>query len=168
MQLWEGGAILAAGAVGGAINAAVGSGTLVTFSTLVALGYPPLVANISNNLGLITGSVAGASGAVLLLVLPSAAFGAVVPVLIGLAVVLVIAQPWLAARVAGRSAGPGGRDTPIIRPVLKILLLGCGVYGGYFGAAQGVQLLRVHDVAETVQALRVWRGLRDAALTPGR
>lgn len=33
-------------------------------------------------------------------------------------------------------------------------------------AGQGVQLLRVHDVPETVQALRVWRGLRDAALTP--
>ena len=34
------------------------------------------------------------------------------------------------------------------------------------GADQGVQLLRVHDVPETLQALRVWRGLRDAALTP--
>jgi dihydropteroate synthase len=35
------------------------------------------------------------------------------------------------------------------------------------GAMQGVQLLRVHDVPETVQAVRVWRGLRDEALTPG-
>ena len=35
-------------------------------------------------------------------------------------------------------------------------------------AEQGVQLLRVHDVPETVQALRVWRGLRDQALTPRR
>ncbi len=184
MQLWQGGAIFAAGAGAGAINAAVGSGTLMTFSTLVGLGYPPLVANISNNLGLITGNLAGAwgyrrelrgwmpvvrrlmpwsvagaaLGAVLLLVLPSGAFDAIVPVLIGLAVVLVVIQPRLAARMLKPALPPAGdaeavnpetastaprtapRTAPV-RPLLLMLLVGCGVYGGYFGAAQGVLLL---------------------------
>ena len=45
--------------------------------------------------------------------------------------------------------------------------LGGSIALALFGAAQGVQLLRAHDAFETVQALRVWRGLRDEALTPG-
>jgi len=173
MEVWEGGAIFAAGTVAGAINAAVGSGTIITFSTLVGLGYPPLVANISNSLGLISGSVAGAwgyrkelrgwgpllrrlapwslaggvLGAVLLLVLPPGAFTAVVPVLIGLAVVLVLVQPRLAARLQARVAdGADPAEGPVVAPVGAALIIGAtasAAYGGYFGAAQGVLLLGV-------------------------
>ena len=142
----------------------VGSGTLITFPTLVLLGYPPVLANVSNNLGLVPGSasgawgyrrelagqatrvrwlapaslVGGAIGAALLLTLPPEAFDAIVPALIVLALVLVVAQPWLKARLAARlEADAGGRPSTAL--VVGTLL--AGVYGGYFGAAQGVLLI---------------------------
>jgi uncharacterized protein len=117
VTLLEGVLILLAGAAAGTINAAVGSGSLITFPTLVAFGYPPVLANVSNNIGLVPGGVAGAwgyrreladqgrrllvlgsmsvvggvVGAVLLLVLPSSTFKAVVPILLAIAIVLVVA-----------------------------------------------------------------------------
>ena len=60
MGIWEALALLAAGTAAGAINAVVGSGTLVTFPTLLAFGYSPVLANVSNNIGLVPGSVSGA------------------------------------------------------------------------------------------------------------
>ena len=165
MQLWSGVAIAAAGACAGVINAIVGSGSLITFPVLLALGYPPLTANMSNNIGLVPGGVSGALGyrrelsgqsvylrrllpmsmigslvgALLLLQLPAAAFNAIVPVLVAAAVVLVVVQPRIAARVeAGRL-----RDGRASRagPVAMAAVLLSGVYGGYFGAAQGVLLI---------------------------
>src|SRR5262249_33296815 len=55
-------AILAAGAAAGCINVVVGSGSLITFPTLLALGYPPVVANVTNTVGLVPGSASGAYG----------------------------------------------------------------------------------------------------------
>ncbi|RZS82753.1 hypothetical protein EV189_3148 [Motilibacter rhizosphaerae] len=156
-------AVAAAGVAAGGINTLVGSGTLVTFPVLLAVGLPPVTANVSNTLGLVPGSVSGAVGyrrelsgqrsrllllgslsalgglvgAVLLLVLPPAAFKAVVPVLVALACVLVVLQPRIAARAAARQ-----RDEPRTGgPLLWVGVLGSGVYGGYFGAAQGVLLI---------------------------
>ena len=154
--------IFAAGVAAGAINTIVGSGTLVTFPTLLALGYAPVIANVSNTVGLVAGSVSGAVGyrrelkgqlrrilaltpavvlgtvvgAILLLALPSSAFRRVVPVLILLAVVLVLVQP----RVARRRADRGLRaEHP--GPLLHTGTFFTSIYGGYFGAAQGVILL---------------------------
>ena len=62
MEPLEALAILSAGVGAGAINAVVGSGTLLTFPVLIALGYPPLTANVSNNIGLVPGAVAGSHG----------------------------------------------------------------------------------------------------------
>lgn len=183
---WGDGTLIAlAGLVAGLINVMVGSGTLVTFPTLLALGYPPLVANVSNTVGLVPGSLAGvvgyrrelrdqrtrvlrlatasllggSAGAALLLTLPSAAFDAIVPVLIGLGVLLVAIQPWVTARLKVRSerralvAAGGDRDAvpQVVKPphgsaVVWILVLFTGVYGGYFGAAQGVLLLAVMGI----------------------
>ena len=158
-------AVALAGLAAGTINTVVGSGTLITFPVLLAVGYPPVLANVSNTVGLVPGSASGAFGyraelagqrprllrlgsasvigavlgAAALLVLPAAAFQAVVPVLIGLACVLVVLQPrlsgWLARR--GRIAHPHGGWQ------LYAGVLGAGVYGGYFGAAQGVLLIAV-------------------------
>ncbi|RKS68020.1 hypothetical protein CLV35_3927 [Motilibacter peucedani] len=154
-------AVAAAGVFAGAINTLVGSGTLVTFPTLLAIGLGPVVANTSNTVGLVVGSVSGAIGyrrelagqrdrllrlgaasvvgglvgGVLLLQLPSSAFEAVVPVLVGIACVLVLVQPRIAARARAR----GGRREG--GPLLTTGVLASGVYGGYFGAAQGVLLL---------------------------
>jgi uncharacterized membrane protein YfcA len=119
LTLLESGIVVLAGLVAGGMNAVVGSGTLVTFPVLLALGYPPVVANVSNSLGLVPGSVSGAfgyrrelagqrgrllrfgavtvvgaaTGALLLLALPADSFEAILPVLIILALVLVVAQP---------------------------------------------------------------------------
>ena len=166
-------ALLAAGGAAGLINTVVGSGTLVTFPVLLALGVPPVVANVSNSVGLTPGSLSGAlatrpelagqrsrlvrlgaasaiggiAGALLLLRLPSAAFDAIVPVLIALGCVLVVIQPALSRRVAARRERLGIGDGPSHGSVLLWLaVLLTGVYGGYFGAAQGVLLIAVMGI----------------------
>ncbi|MDH6113520.1 putative membrane protein YfcA [Kitasatospora sp. MAP12-15] len=164
MNLWEGLAVFAAGAGAGTINVIVGSGTLITFPVLLAFGLPPVTANVSNTLGLVPGSVSGAIGyrrelvgqrrrlirlgsasllggllgAYLLTKLPSSAFAAIVPVLILLALVLVVIQPRVAKAVAARGGSPARADGS---PALIAGVFLTGIYGGYFGAAQGVLLL---------------------------
>ncbi|HEX5119584.1 MAG TPA: sulfite exporter TauE/SafE family protein [Pseudonocardiaceae bacterium] len=190
-------AVVVAGILAGMINTVVGSGTLITFPVLLAVGLPPLTANVSNGLGLVPGSlfgaigyrdelagqgrrlrrlgvastIGGAGGAVLLLVLPPAAFNAIVPVLIVIALVLVVLQPWLSRKLAARRAkqaalvpatGPveTAHTGTAARPpavgdgwLLWVGALACGIYGGYFGAAQGVLLLGLMGVllAESLQ-----------------
>ena len=147
----------------GGINAIVGSGSLITFPTLLAFGVPPVLANVTNNVGLVPGAASGAfgyrrelagqwrrllrlgtasalgaaGGAILLLKLPASTFKVIVPVLILIACVLVILQPrlngWLAAH-RGEPAAHGG-------PALWAGVGASGVYGGYFGAAQGVLMI---------------------------
>ena len=164
MSLVDGVWIGLAGVVAGAINAVVGSGTLVTFPTLLAAGYPPVLANVSNTVGLVPGSVSGSfgyrrelvgqgnrllklgvasllggiTGALLLLRLPESAFGAIVPVLIGVGCVLVLAQPWISRHVAPRANAPSHGSVGV-----WALVYLAGVYGGYFGAAQGVLLIAI-------------------------
>ena len=58
----EAAAIFAAGAAAGTVNTIVGSGTLVTFPVLLAFGYSPVTANVSNTVGLVPGSLSGAIG----------------------------------------------------------------------------------------------------------
>ncbi|WP_329088966.1 MULTISPECIES: sulfite exporter TauE/SafE family protein [unclassified Streptosporangium] len=163
MTPWEAAAIFVAGIGAGGINAVVGSGSLITFPTMVALGMPPVVANVSNTIGLVPGSLTGALGyraelrgqrrrlvrlavpavvgavvgGVLLLYLPSETFDIVVPVLIGVACVLVVIQPRLNRWLSARREHPH----PHGGPWLWAGVLVCGIYGGYFGAAQGVLLI---------------------------
>ncbi len=184
LDLLEQLAVLAAGVGAGAINTIVGSGTLITFPVLVLLGVPPLTANVSNTVGLVPGAVSGtwgyrrelhgqgqrlwwlggaglaggATGAIVLLVAPAEAFDAVVPVLILLALVAVVAQPWVADRLAARrSPGRTGRPGPLL--LLGVFLT--GVYGGYFGAAQGVLLLALLGmaIADDLQRLNAAKNL---------
>ncbi len=138
VTLLEAVVIAAAGLAAGGINTIVGSGTLITFPTLLAFGVPPVTANVSNNIGLVPGSVAGAigyraelrgqgrrslrllsasllggvAGAVLLLVLPEGAFEAIVPLLILVGLLLVVFQPRLSAWVAARRVDRRGSDIP--------------------------------------------------------
>jgi uncharacterized protein len=241
-------AIFAVGLAAGTINTVVGSGTLITFPTLLAFGYPPVLANVSNNVGLVPGVASGVYGyrselggqrrrlirlgsasvggglvgAILLLTLPQSAFKDIVPALIGLAVVMVIIQPRLAKWVAERQRARAGLATPdgagagdtgaddtggggsgavspgasggavaggasvgavaggasvgavaggasvgagadgalavavaappaaaeaIGGPVLWVLVFLAGIYGGYFGAAQGVLLIGMLGIA---------------------
>jgi uncharacterized membrane protein YfcA len=181
-------AIFAAGLFAGTINTVVGSGTLVTFPVLLGFGYSPLVANVSNTVGLVPGSASGAFGyrreltgqgrrllplaaasvaggivgAVLLLSLPPASFEAVVPWFIGVALVLIVVQPRLSRLLAGRRkpGQPGQRrDDRAGGVATGVVGLG-GVYGGYFGAAQGILNLAVlslslDDDLQRLNALKV-------------
>jgi uncharacterized protein len=156
----------------GAINAFVGSGTLITFPTLVALGYPPVTSTMSNAVGLVAGGVSAtwgyrgelggqwdrlrwqipaslsgaALGAFLLLHLPERLFAEIVPVLLVLALFLVVIGPWMQSW-ARRRAEEAGRSAEHITPArMAALVLGTfavGVYGGYFAAAQGILLVGV-------------------------
>ncbi|GGS62511.1 UPF0721 transmembrane protein [Planobispora rosea] len=163
MTPWEAVAVFAAGIGAGGINAVVGSGSLITFPTMVAVGLPPIVANVSNNIGLVPGSLTGALGyraelkgqrdrlirlglgsllgsligGVLLLSLPERTFTVVVSILIGLACVLVVLQPRLSAWVSAWRE----HQHPHGGPWLWLGVFAGGIYGGYFGAAQGVLLI---------------------------
>ncbi|AFR08806.1 MULTISPECIES: sulfite exporter TauE/SafE family protein [Nocardiopsis] len=162
MELWEAAAILLAGIAAGGINAIAGSGTLFTFPVLLALGYPPITATVSNSIGLAPGSLSGTiayrrelvgqrsrlirfggmsfigaiTGAMLLIYLPPGVFEAVVPFMIGAACVLIVLQPRI-TRWA-RSRRPASKDGGPWMPVGAYVT---GTYGGYFAAAQGILLI---------------------------
>ncbi|HEX5090270.1 MAG TPA: sulfite exporter TauE/SafE family protein [Nocardioides sp.] len=182
-------AIGLAGLAAGTINTVVGSGTLITFPTLLAFGVPPVTANVSNTIGLVPGSVSGVVGyrrelvgqrprvlrigfasliggvigGVLLLVLPADAFSAIVPALVGLGILLVVLQPritrWTAARHDAMGKAP---RNPVLGAwwVWPAVLL-AGVYGGYFGAAQGVLLMGIMGVGipEDLQRLNALKNV---------
>jgi uncharacterized membrane protein YfcA len=155
---------------------------LFTFPVLLAFGYSPVTANVSNTVGLVPGSVAGAigyreelsgqrqrvlrlsaasltggiTGAVLLLTLPASAFKAIVPAFIAVALVLIVLQPRLSAALAAR----GVRKRPHAGPFATAAVFAAGIYGGYFGAAQGIMLLAilslsVNDELQRINALKV-------------
>jgi uncharacterized protein len=161
--------IALAGLGAGAINTLVGSGTLITFPTLVALGYPPVTSTMSNAIGLVAGGVSGtwgyrrelrgqwdrlkwqipasfvgaALGAWLLLHLPEKVFIQVVPVLLVLALVLVVVGPRIQAYARQRAEQAGQVET-VSRGQMAALLFATfaiGIYGGYFTAAQGIMLI---------------------------
>jgi uncharacterized protein len=178
--------IVLAGIAAGAINAIVGSGSLVTFPTLLLLGFPPLVANVSNTVGLVPGSISGVvgyrremagqrsraipllvagglgglTGGILLMALPASAFERIVPILILVACVLVAVQPRVSAWILRRRTAAGthhiGREGG---PILFTTVFLTGIYGGYFGAAQGVILIAllailVDDDVQRLNALK--------------
>jgi uncharacterized protein len=161
-----------AGLVAGAINSIAGAGSLLTFPALLAVGLPPLQANVTNSIGLVPGSMSGAwgyrselrgegrrlallmvpmaigatTGALLLLVLPPRVFEVVVPVLVALSSLLVLLQPYIARRLKAPGSSP---------VALTLGLMAVGVYTGYFGAAQGIMLLALFGllVSGTLQRL---------------
>ena len=170
MSTFEIVAVLLAGVGAGAINAVVGSGTLITFPILLSVGIPPVVATISNAIGLVPGSISGTwgyrrelagqrrrvlqllpasligavTGAWLLLTLPEETFEAVVPVLLVVALVLVVTQTRIQgaiARYRERREKPESGRGEVAATFVGTYLVGC--YGGYFAAAQGILLVGV-------------------------
>ena len=159
-----------AGVGAGAINAVVGSGTLITFPTLVAMGYPPVTSTMSNAVGLVAGNVSGtwgyrrelsgqwdrlrwqipasvlgaAVGAWLLLHLSDKVFVRVVPVLLVAALILVVIGPRIQSWARQR-AEKAGRSADEVSPrrmaALVASTFAVGVYGGYFTAAQGILMV---------------------------
>jgi uncharacterized membrane protein YfcA len=182
MTVLEAVAIFAAGIVAGTINTVVGSGTLFTFPVLLAFGYAPVTANVSNTIGLVPGSASGAFGyrrelvgqqrrlallasfsvaggvlgAVLLLTLPASAFKAIVPVFILMALLLIVFQSRINRFLESRGSSRGERPGPL---ALAGVFAG-GIYGGYFGAAQGILVLAIlglsiEDRLQRLNALKV-------------
>jgi len=171
-------ALLAAGMAAGTINTIVGSGTLITFPTLLFFGFAPLVANVSNTVGLVAGGLTGVhgyrgelagqggalrrlvpvsllgavAGAILLLKLPESAFNAIVPVLIGAALLLVLLGPRLAAWAGARHSDREGAGRQVL---MSVGVFAAGVYGGYFGAAQGIMLVGILGILMTTSLQRV-------------
>lgn len=169
MSVFEILAIGLAGLAAGAVNAVVGSGTLITFPVLLAFGYAPVTANVSNTIGLVPGALSGAigyrrelagqrrrairfgiasmlggiTGAALLLILPASAFKAIVPVFIAVALVLVILQPRINRLLASGAVG-SWHERGVLPP---LAVYGTGIYGGYFGAGQGIMLMAILGAA---------------------
>jgi uncharacterized membrane protein YfcA len=198
MTVWEMLAVAVAGFAAGGINAVVGSGTLVTFPVLLAVGLPPVTATISNSLGLVPGNLTGAvgyrrelqgqrrllvrllpasamgalTGAFLLLHLPASAFETIVPVLVGLAVVLVVVQPAVQRALARRRAATGAVEPDQLNLSggrLLALLTGAyatGSYGGYFAASQGVLQIGVFGLLlpESLQRLNALKNVLSLAV----
>lgn len=159
--------IALAGLGAGAINSLVGSGTLITFPTLIAFGVPPVTATMSNAIGLVAGGVSGTwgyrkelrgqwprlrwqipasfagaiLGAWLLLHLPESVFETVVPVLLVLALLLVVFQPKIQKWVLQRTGDHDDKLGPVRMTLLIIGTFAVGIYGGYFTAAQGILLM---------------------------
>lgn len=173
MELFSSIIVFIAGLWAGTINAVVGSGTLVTFPVLIALGVAPVVASMSNAMGLVAGTAAGAfgyrrelagrgrqvrrllpasvlggvSGAWLLLHLPEKVFHYVAPVLLVLALLMVVFQPRLQDWVRNREANPEHAVRDKRHGILLVVLVYlAGVYGGYFVAAQGILLVGILGV----------------------
>ena len=169
-----------AGVLAGVVNAVAGGGSLLLFPALLAVGFPPLAANVTNSVaqcpgyvGVALGSrrelrgqrsrvlsttgvaVAGSLvGSLLLLVLPAEVFDTVVPVLVALASVLLGGQPWLA-----RWLGEPQPDAPDRRAILLPAVFLAATYGGYFGGALGVILiallaLTAHDDLRRLNAVK--------------
>jgi len=152
-------ALLATGFLGGVVSVLVSLASLVTYPALLALGLPPVSANVTNTVALTANSlgamvgarpelrgqrptlvrlaavaaVGGATGAVLLLVLPDRTFELVAPLLIGGASLLILVQPWLRAHARLRPRG--------ITPTTAAAYFATATYIGYFGAAGGVLAL---------------------------
>jgi uncharacterized membrane protein YfcA len=186
-------AVLGAGFGAGVVMTAVGAGSLVSFPILIGTGLSPLVANVCNNVGLVPGGLTGSwgyrrelaghrglvlrvavtsgvgalVGAVLLLVLSADAFDRVVPFLVMAAATLVGLQPLVSAwvrRRAVRSGASPGADRETMGPGLTGVASVIGVYGGYFGAAQGVMLVAFLALGLDVN-LQTVNGLKNIAIT---
>lgn len=189
MTLLEGLLLALAGFGASTINGVIGSGTLITFPVLLAFGYPPVIANVSNTVGLVPGdataiygyrrelrsqrarawrlvpltAAGAAAGAGLVLVLPEDAFRVVVPVLIAGALMLIVFQPRISRAIAARRRANGDDESGEAGDgrVVRGGILATGVYGGYFGAAQGILLfaLLATAVAEDLQQANALRNL---------
>jgi uncharacterized membrane protein YfcA len=183
--------LLVAGLVAGTVNAVAGGGSLLVFPALLAVGLPPLAANVTNSVAQwpgYAGTVFGARnelrgqrprvlstigvavigsgvGTALLLVLPGSVFNAVVPGLVLLAALLLALSPWIK-----RWIGNPDPDAPDRRAVLLPSVFVAAIYGGYFGGALGVILISLlslcaHDRLVRLNALKAVLSLIVATVT---
>jgi uncharacterized membrane protein YfcA len=183
--------LLVAGLVAGAVNAVAGGGSLLVFPALLAVGFSPLAANVTNSvaqwpgyLGVVAGArhellgqgrrialtsavsvVGSAVGCALLLVLPGAVFNAVVPLLVIAASILLGLQPLLKGWIGAPETGRPDRMAVLLPAVFF-----AAIYGGYFGGALGVILIATlslcaHDELRRLNATKGMLSLVIASVT---
>jgi uncharacterized protein len=183
--------LVVVGFLSGAINAVAGGGSLLVFPALLATGMPPLVANVTNSvaqgpgfvgaaisqredltgtprrvwLTSVAAALGSALGCVLLMLLPSEVFDAVVPALVALSAVLMAFQntirKWL---------GTPGDDAPDRTVLLTAGIFLASIYGAYFGGARSVILIAIlvltaTDTLRRLNALKSWLGMIGSAVT---
>lgn len=182
LTLWQVFFLAGAGFVAGVLNAAAGGGSLVSFPVLIAVGYPPLMANVTNNVAAVPGYAGGAwgyrrglsgqrkrivtlaatsvlgsvIGVALILVSSGRAFSLLAPFLVLAACGLLAVQPYLGRLLEGRYEKA---DRPGAGSLVAQTL--AAAYGGYFGAAMGVAVLALLNVSleDTLQRLNALKAL---------
>ena len=148
--------LFAAGVVGGIVSVLVSLASLVTYPALLAVGLPPVAANVTNTVAMtftsmgasigarselggqsptlrrlaVVAAAGGATGAALLLVLPEWWFALIAPLLIAFASLMIFVQPWLQRRPRFQPKG--------ITPATATAYFASAIYIGYFGAAGGI------------------------------
>jgi uncharacterized membrane protein YfcA len=181
-------AVLAAGIGSGVLISTVGFASLLSFPVLLAIGVPPVVANVSNTIGLTPAGLSGSFGyrrelreypvvtmivlvtcaggavlgVVLLVALPPDVFAAVVPYLILVTCLLVGAQPWISKLLRRAQRAPGSRLSPLTTVACVVV----GVYGGYFGGGSGVLMMAVLGFGADLE-LRVVNALKTFSVAAG-
>ncbi|WP_433214986.1 sulfite exporter TauE/SafE family protein [Microtetraspora malaysiensis] len=171
--------LVVAGFLAGAVNGVAGGGSLISFPALLALGYPPVTANVTSALATLPGYVGGlvgyrdelaavrgrvlrlaavtvagaACGSATLLAAPAERFTSVVPVLVLASVVALAMQGVVARRLARARAAGGGLGLLVAQFVVSM-------YGGYFAAGLGVMMLAILGafVAEDLHRLNALKG----------
>jgi uncharacterized membrane protein YfcA len=169
--------LLVAGLAGGAVNGIAGGGTLISFPALLAVGLPPVVANVTNTVAIWPGYVSGAVtyrgqlrtgraqltgyslaaaagavlGTVLLLTLPGSTFRSLVPYLVLGATALLAAQPWISKALARRRPdGHVRRAAPLLAAIFAT-----AIYGAYFGGGLGILLMAVLSLGLEAEVQRL-------------
>lgn len=157
------GLVAVVGVISGAANVLAGAGALLTYPILIAVGLPPVAANVTNDVGIIPGNLSGVVGlrrslggqhlllrrlvpgamlgslvgAAVLLLIPGSAFAWIAPPALLAASLLTLAQPALARRSARHREG---------RHTLAAAIIATSTYGGYFGTGIGLIFMGVLSV----------------------
>src|SRR4051794_40429137 len=177
--------LAAAAFAAGAVNAVAGGGSLISFPALVAVGIPPLSANVTNQIAVLPGYLGGSLayreeltdqrrrvialaattvtgalvGALLLVISSDRLFEVLAPILVLLAVALLAAKPALGRIVDRHTSRAEPHDQP--GPGLHLANFAACVYGGYFGAGLGIMLLAILAIGldDSLQRLNALKGL---------
>ncbi len=184
MNALEHAAAFAAAVAAGGVNALAGGGTLISFPVLVALGVPPVSANITNTVALSPGYLGGAlaqkesiieqkdrvrrlgvaaaagglAGSVLLTLTSNDAFRKLIPVLLFAAAALLATQDRI-RKLLRIGVSIDGVEPSVDSKWLAAPVVAVSIYGGYFGAGLGIMLLAVlgialHDRLDRLNALK--------------
>jgi uncharacterized membrane protein YfcA len=161
--------------VAGALNSAAGGGSFISFPAMLLVGFPPILANATNNTAMWIGNIGsiggfredfelkradaippivvcvagGAIGSILLLETPESAFERAIPWLLAFATIVFAAGPWLRRGTDGTKRGVGSSLATLV-PLFLVT-----IYGGYFGAGTGIMILALFAATTAMTIIKV-------------